>query len=234
GAELGLDVFAKSGQRPRFGVDLSTGIGDFDVYGDAGLRFGNDFAVVNADSKSALVAAGPALADPNTSQSAVAALDVPRLTGFKGQFVGGASWSRKYNDNDILTIGAEYFYNQAGYSDRTLYPTHLAYQSLRPDLPLANFFYLGRHYGAVTVLLPAPYSWNYTTFALSTLGNLSDRSYVSRLDYSVTFLTHLTFQAFAALHYGQDGGELRFSFHGPPFNVPTPLIDLGVALRLKF
>ena len=80
--------------------------------------------------------------------------------------------------------------------------------------------------------ISVPSSSGSPTFTFSTLGNLSDRSYVSRLDYAVTFLTHLTFQAFAAVHYGQEGGELRFSL--PSFNVPTPLVDLGVALRLKF
>jgi hypothetical protein len=222
GAELGLDIFAKRGQKARFGVDLSTGVGDFDVYGDVGIRFGDDFAVVNGDSLAALMA---------TPQ---APPDLPRLSGIKTQAVAGVSWARKYNDNDLFTVGAEYFYNQAGYSDRNLYPAHLAYAFLRPDLPMANFFYLGRHYGALSVSLPAPYSWNYTTFTLSTLGNLSDRSFVTRLDYAVTVLTHLTFQAFAGLHYGQEGGELRFRVSSSIINVPTPLVDLGVALRLKF
>ena len=36
------------------------------------------------------------------------------LSGIKTQAVGGVNWSRKYNDNDLFTIGAEYFYNQPG------------------------------------------------------------------------------------------------------------------------
>ncbi|MEA2696293.1 MAG: hypothetical protein QOI66_564 [Myxococcales bacterium] len=212
GAEIGLDVFAKKGQKARFGVDLSTGVGDFDVYADAAIRYGEDFYVVTEDNPT------PA-----------------RLSGVKTQLVAGASWSRKYNDNDLFTIGAEYFYNQPGYTGSGIYPILIQQAAMHLDLPLANFFYLGRHYAAVSLALPAPYSWNYTTFTLSTLGNLSDGSYVSRLDYSVTFLTHLTFQAFAALHFGQEGGELRFQYVANGVTiVPTPFVDLGVALRLKF
>jgi hypothetical protein len=36
--------------------------------------------------------------------------------------VFGANYSRKYNDNDLWTVGAEYFYNQPGYADASLYP----------------------------------------------------------------------------------------------------------------
>ena len=47
---------------------------------------------------------------------------------------------------------------------------------LTPLAEPATFFYLGRHYGAVFLSVPAPYSWDYTTFTLSTLGNFSDGS----------------------------------------------------------
>ena len=81
---------------------------------------------------------------------------------------------------------------------------------------MLNFFYTGRHYAALFASLPAPYSWNYTTFTFSTLSNLSDKSFVSRLDYSVTLLTHLTFEAFAGVHYGTRGGEFRIAIDIDP------------------
>src|SRR4029077_14729016 len=117
--------------------------------------------------------------------------DVVPQSGVKVQAVVGANWSRKYNDNDLFTIGAEYFYNQPGYADPSLYPGLLANKSGVPQL---NFFYTGRQYGALYASFPAPYSWNYTSFTLSTIGNLSDRSFVTRLDYSLTVLTHLSFE----------------------------------------
>ena len=120
---------------------------------------------------------------------------------------------------------------------------------------MLNFFYIGRHYAALFLSLPAPYSWNYTNFTLSTLANLSDMSFVSRVDYSVTLLTHLTLEAFVGVHYGTRGGEFRAGFDIPGQIVntsaavpPDPmamcgflpaqnfspiLLDLGVALRMK-
>ena len=169
------------------------------------------------------------------------------LSGIKTQAVAGINWSRKYNDNDVFTIGGEYFYNQPGYADASLYPGLL---SNNTGVPQLNFFYTGRHYAALFASLPAPYSWNYTTFTLSTIGNISDRSWVSRLDYSVTVLTHLSFEAFVAAHYGYKAGEFRLGadFAAQTAADPTmpancitypaasfdPLLfDFGVALRMK-
>ena len=164
----------------------------------------------------------------------------------KTQAVGGFTWARKYNDNDVFNLGGEYFYNSVGYSDPAIYPGLFFNDSHQPQL---NFFYTGKHYAALFASLPAPYSWNYTTFTLSTIGNLSDKSFVTRLDYSVTLLTHLTFEAFAAGHYGHLGGEFRLGvdipaqLNCPPpgmapdatvpaISVNAPVVDLGVALRL--
>src|SRR4029079_7853271 len=141
---------------------------------------------------------------PQTTSAAT--YGVTPLSGVKTQAVFGANYSRKYNDNDLWTVGAEYFYNQPGYADASLYPGLL---SNNTGVPQLNFFYTGRHYAALFASFPAPYSWNYTTFTLSTIGNISDLSFVSRLDYSLTVLTHLSFEAFAAVHYGTKAGGLR-------------------------
>src|SRR6185369_1391356 len=226
-AELGLDFLVKNGQRPRFGADLSLGLGDFDFYGDAGLRFGEDFPIVHKTGAAQVPCPTSGAVDPPINQQFTIE---PHASGFKPQIVGGVNWSTKYNDNDVFTIGAEYFYNSVGYSDTSLYPGLLFNVQQQP---VVNFFYTGRHYAALFASLPAPYSWNYTTFTLSTIGNLSDLSFVSRLDYSVTLLTHLTFQAFAAVHYGTLGGELRLKLEdkqvvcnpmtGMPSNQPVDL-----------
>ena len=91
---------------------------------------------------------------------------------------------------------------------------------------------------------PAPYSWNYTTFTFSTLGNLSDKSFISRIDYSVTVLTHLSVEAFVGVHYGHVGGEFRFelpssvtsqigALSGSTVLSTYPILDLGAALRIN-
>jgi hypothetical protein len=260
GAELGLDFFAKKGQKTRAGIDLSTGIWEFDVYGDLGLRSGQDFQVVHKVD----TVATPCLPDAATGIPPGATINdlysqyaLQPLSGLKVQAVGGINWSHKYNDNDMFTIGGEYFYNQPGYADTSLYPGLLFNSSHTPQL---NFFYTGRQYAALFASFPAPYSWNLSTFTLSTLSNLSDLSFISRVDYSYTLLTHITLEAFVGVHYGSRGGEFRLGFDIPaqytekplaagaspdpsgavPCNLSVPavkndpaLIDLGLALRMK-
>jgi hypothetical protein len=233
GVELGVDTYLRRDQNPRYGFDLSTGIGDFDVYADIAVRPGDDFYHYDANQNVFGV-----------------------FSGYETQAVAGITYSHKYNDNDAWTVGAEYFYNHPGYPSSVTPPQVIQavfnnLTSTAPDPTLkANafapvpFFYLGQQYGAVYLSLPAPYSWNYTTFTLSTLGNLSDKTFVTRLDYSVTILTHLSFEAFAAVHYGHLGGEFRLELPAglasqiaalSPSAVLNdyPIADLGVALRLK-
>ena len=74
---------------------------------------------------------------------------------------------------------------------------------------------------------------------MSTLGNLSDQSFVTRLDYALTVLTHLRFEAFASVHYGRKEGEFRFGvdnlvIDGRTFSLAPNLLDLGLALRVNF
>ena len=236
GAEIGLDALVKKGQKPRYGIDLSTGIWELDVHGDVGIRSGQDFCnVVPAGTSSAVgggscPAMGTASMDP-TVMTQAAMFDVAPLSGVKVQAVAGVDWSHKYNDNDMFTLGAEYFYNQPGYADTSVYPGLLLNSNYTPIL---NFFYTGRQYSAVFASFPAPYSWNLTTFTLSTLSNLSDQSFISRLDYSYTLLTHITLESFVGVHYGHAGGEFRLGFDIPGVGSRDPsLVDLGVALRLK-
>ena len=157
--------------------------------------------------------------------------------GFTPAISGGLSWTLAYGDNDTLTLGAEYFYNSLGYNNPALYPWLIYQGSFQP-------FYLGRHYGALFALWPAPWDKTHTSFTLSNLGNFSDRSFVSRLDYSVRVLTHLTLEAFAAVHYGNKGGEFRLEIdvpaglmvNGQPVPqifIPAPLFELGVGARIS-
>ena len=77
--------------------------------------------------------------------------------------------------------------------------------------------------------------------ALTAIANLSDRSFVTRLDYGVRLLTHLQLNAFAMLHLGEQG-EFRYEVHIPEgtpgfedgLHIPAQRLELGLWLRLDF
>ena len=91
------------------------------------------------------------------------------------------------------------------------------------------------------LLLPKPGPWNTTNFVFSTIASICDRTFVSRIDFSIVLLTYLRLESYVAVHYGVRGGEFRFALEAPalppyttaPLSVPPPLVDLGLALRLS-
>jgi hypothetical protein len=155
------------------------------------------------------------------------------------QVSGGLEYGVRYSDSDVIYLGAEWFYNQNGTSDTSATALFTGE---------TQFFYSGRHYGAVFISLPYPGLWNNTTFALSTVGNLSDRSFVTRLDMIQRVLTFMTLQCYAQVHYGRPG-ELTLGADAmtdtektlfkaalypddPSRELTNPIVDLGVWLRI--
>jgi len=230
--EIGIDGAAQRGMDPRLGVDFSTGLWEIDLRGEAALRKGSDAPRWRAPPP------GNAI-DP-------AALQAPAPGGLRTSAVLGAEWQHRYSDEDTFTVGAEYFWNQNGYGDAHVYPVLAFTNSFTP-------FYVGRHYTGAWLYLPKPGSWNLHTFTFSLLGNLSDASFVGRIDWSLTLLTYLTLETWLAGHAGAKGGEFRFGLDESvqlPTGVPcpagtttgtsgvcrvyfaTPVVDAGVALRM--
>ena len=224
-AELGLDAVVYRGKKPKFGGDLSFGLGDFDLYADAGLRYGSELPRRGYNPND--VAPG----DLSLNDWVDLKYPVSYRVGIKPQITVGGTYSLKYNDNDVFTVTGEYFYNTLGYDDPRVYPGLFLSNSFQ-------FFYTGRHYAALSAIAAAPYSWNYTTFTLSTLGNLSDQSFITRLDYSLTMLTHLRFEAFGAVNYGRRDGEFRLGVNdfalpgGGSFTLAPQSFSLGIGLRI--
>jgi hypothetical protein len=229
--ELGLGALVQRNRKPRLAADLSTGIWDLDLYGEVALRYGSEIDRVGYAPGAPLPSGAPFTTLVDTRYP------VYRESGIKPQVVGGLTYQYRYNDNDVWTLGGEYFYNGLGYGDPAVYPG-LVLPHASPLQDSVSFFYLGRHYAALFLLVPRPYSWDLTTFTLSTLGNLSDRSFITRFDYGLTLLTHLRFEAFVSVHYGRSNGEFRFEIQGlqlGPLAVPPRppgLVDVGVALRV--
>jgi hypothetical protein len=248
--ELGADAVVQSGHRPRFGVDVSTGVWDLDVYAEAALR-------TSVDTPRWRVVSHP---------PGLLVVERDHRLGFTPQVVAGATWAVKYSDEDAVTFGAEYFYDRSGYESAEIYPALLGIGATS-SVPAFTFdpgtgattianpvagqpnpftpFYLGRHYAGAFVSLPAPGRWNDTTLTLSLLGNLSDRSFIARLDHSVLVLTYLRVETFVAGRFGSRDGEYRLGSDGTfvtvpgaqgalPFPPSQPLIlDAGVAVRVS-
>jgi len=227
--ELSADFVAQRGHRPRFGVDGSVPVGDFDLHGELALRQGKDAPRWYL----------PPGADRPTQLDSWVKGEWTRLTP---AVVLGVDWSAKYSDEDSVLVSAEWYYDDAGYGSAQVYFPLLVSPLVSGD-PRAAFtpFYLGRQYAGLSVLLQAPGSWNDTTFNLSAIANLSDGSGLLRLDHSVVLNTYLTLETYAAGHLGHQGGEFRFGGTIPPqvgyttapILFPTAVVDLGVALRVK-
>jgi hypothetical protein len=224
--EMGIDMVARGGKRPVYGADLSTGLGPFDVYAEGAL-------LTEAPSPGYQV--NTALT-PGADLSGFVS-EVPR-TGHFAQVSTGATYTFGWRDNRLATVGLEYFYNQAGYSDATIYPALIFFGQYQP-------FYTGRHYAALYATAEGPDAEKRTNFTFSTLANVSDRSLISRLDFTWRVLTYLTFETYGSVHYGTQGGEFNFALstpaltYGGPGNVvpavsiPATVFDFGLGLRMS-
>jgi hypothetical protein len=250
--EVGVGAFGRQNSKAKFAGDFSFGVWDLDFYGEAALRNTSDVSMVSYAPQTA--AQWTKLESSNQGSALLpAAIDalyptpLTRAPGWKPQVTGGISYTRQYADKDTFTVGVEYFYNGLGYKNAEVYPGLILPRNTALLNP-ATFFYLGQHYLAVFATAPAPYSWDNTTFTLSALGNLSDNSGITRLDYSLTVLTHVRFEAYGAVHFGQKNGEFRFGMDGNSliplgsdqtlkdlankFSFAPSLFDLGVGLRV--
>jgi hypothetical protein len=227
--EVALDAIAQRGGGVKGGLDVSAGIWDLDVYADLALKTGTDHPLYELIPGS----------DPNDFLTGYR----PRTpSGFTPALTVGATWSIKYSDEDTVTLGAEAYFDSNGTDDSRLYPYLLGRQAFLGEATFTPF-YLGQAYGALFVVLPKPGRFNDTTLTFSTLGNLSDRSFLSRLDWSQVCLTYVTLEVYGQVHFGTAGGELRLGLDVPSFSaggqttpaihVAQPLFDLGVNLRVK-
>jgi hypothetical protein len=220
-AELALSSFVKDEAPLRFGADVSAGIGLFDVKAEGILSRGLGRKLFEGDLD-------------------FDAGDLPTEVDTEGRWyfegVVGAETQLKYTDTDTVALGAEYFFNQAGYDSATIYPFLFLNGGFTP-------LYTGQHYVAVYASAPSPLQFNDLQLILSTLGNLSDLSFLTRFDVQYTLLQYLTVNAFVVGHWG-NVGEFKLGIDIPPLPVVPGLedgfileneaVDVGLALRMAF
>ncbi|WP_194869422.1 hypothetical protein [Myxococcus sp. AB025B] len=228
-AEVGLSTVAQRGRKPRFGLDVSSALGPIDVYGEVALKKSTEQPLYRVPPGTT---AEDVLANPDIVEAYFP-------SGLTPQVTTGANYSFAYGENDIAVLGVEYFYNSTGYTSSFGYPFLLFKQAFQP-------LYTGRHYGSAYLFLDRPGSLERTSFNLFTLSNLSDKSYISRLNVTHRALSYLTVEAYGAVHYGHKGGEFRFGGFtlpgapagegeppNPPITINYPTFELGAGLRIS-
>lgn len=240
--ELGLGALVRRGAQPKFAADLSMGLGIFDLYAEGAL-------VDSAEIDRVSYLPGAQLPDPLPMSGSAADVVLARIrqavdayypayrtSGYRGQVVVGLNYTQRYADSDSFTLGLEYFANGLGYDEPTIYPG-LVFPRTQALQDSARFFYLGRQYGAVYLAFPAPFALDLHTFVLSGLCNISDRSCIARVDYSVQILTHLRLEAYVAGVFGRRNGEFTFGIETPSIDGirlgrQPSVWNAGIALRI--
>lgn len=219
--EISTTASVRRGRPLRFGADLSSGLWLFDVRAEVAATFNSSQPFFSGDVD---------------LERGVLPREVSRADEWIFQAVLGGEVAIPYSDTDSAIVGVEYFFNDAGYDDPRLYPLLFAEGAFVP-------LYVGRHYAAAYLVFAQPGSLDDATFIISAIGNLSDQSFLTRLDFSTLFLTFLTLNLWVATHYG-NVGELRLGLDIPPLaGVPgvedglrssPPFVDVGAALTLPF
>ena len=207
--ETGINVAVREDQPLRLGADFSGGIGPLE------LRFeGRSIPRRRANTWE-----GPLVLDPNAPEFPVRK---DRSNDWIPQASAGLEWGIPYGDDDTAYLTLEYFFNDAGYDDETIYPWLIFQGDFSP-------LYLGRHYVGLGLALPRPGGWNDTTLLATAISNLSDGSHIARLDYQVQVLTRLRVFCFVGAHFGNQG-EFRFELDVPA--VPgIPELENGLRIE---
>lgn len=251
--ELSLTAAGRSGRPVQLGADLSSALWLFDVRAEVAFLYddpGPFFRPAREGETTPIDEAAGFIADLLGTEipDELRAVPVDRRDEWIVQASAGAEIQIAYSAQDSLFLGAEYFFFNVGQRDASIYPALFAANAFVP-------LYTGQHYGAIFLALPNPGDWNRSTFSVSTLGNLSDRSFLSRLDFSTDLLTFATFNAYASVNWG-DVGEFRYSYRLDPvpfdgpipelppeqaafadlflngFTINAPRFNLGVAIRM--
>jgi hypothetical protein len=178
---------AKLGQQ-SLGLDLSSGLGAVDMNAEAAFVMHPSKLLYEGDL------------NPDAGE-----LPQERELDNKWLFqgLGGIGYTFNYSDNDSMTFGLEYFYNQLGYDKR-----ELAFYALSQQQ--ADFLYLGQQYLGAFLRLPQPLAFNNSTVILSGLHNQSDGTSILRLSNSWSIVQGLNADFYFS-HCLGDYGEFCFA-----------------------
>lgn len=225
GAELGASAVFHQARRPKYGFDFSSAAGPVDIHGEVALLGQSERPLWRLRE-------GVAVDSPYFERFERAEQGGPLV-----QATAGVTWVHNLNDFQQLTLGTEAFYNSAGYRDAALVPWLLFQDAFQP-------FYAAQLYAAGFLTFESAAVFDSGSFTLTNLANLSDLSFVARVDAQIRVLRALSVEAYLAVPYGTRGGEFRMGLDLPPLDlgggrtsgeihVETPALEVGIGLRLK-
>lgn len=195
--EISLTASFLQRRRPRYGLDWSMGVGPVDLNAELALVRDTDVRLWERTAE------GFAQRD----------FGGPKLLASGGM-------STQFRLADVFRVGLrlEGFYNPLGYEDRAF----LTWLQSTGDYR-ALFF--GRYYGMGQVSLSRR-SMYAPTLSLTAVANVSDQSYMSRLEYSMVVMTAVKFFVFVEAPFGARGSE--FLFQPDTAVAPLPAVGLGL------
>ncbi|MBZ4418096.1 hypothetical protein [Myxococcus sp. RHSTA-1-4] len=208
GEVIASAVFHQS-RRPRYGLDVSTGAGPLDLNAE--------LAWVSDSSTRLWAREGDGFVERE-------------LDGGKVLASAGVSTQFEFAERYLATVRLEGFYNPLGYDDRAFLPWLSTQGDFRP-------LFFGRYY-AMGQFNVGRRGLSELSLTLTTLANVRDASYLSRLDFRAAPFDArtITVQSFIEVPYGERGSEFRFeSVPADPSASPSGLgvFRAGLSLLMR-
>ena len=211
--EYAVSAAAKKDRPLRLGADASMAVWVFDLRLEAAILHNLQTPYYEGEFNIDAILSDPA--------SFSLPREIDRSEDWIPQVVAGLEIPIRYSDEDSLSLGAEYFYNGAGYADASLYPYLLFQGAYKP-------LYFGKHYAAGYLFLAGPGSWNDTSFIVSSIANLSDKSLVTRFDVRSQLRSWISVDGSVSWYTG-DQGEFSYGLEIPA--VPgVPGLEAGISV----
>ena len=194
--EIGVASLFRKSVDPKLGVDISSGVGDFDVTGELGVVF-------------------PRTGDPQWQ--AAAGLSWTWAYREDDSLVLGVEY---FHNQQGLTQDGVYNATKQAVIDQ------LAAGVAVPQLPSFTPLYTSRDYiGAVATVI-SPGSLNDSNISAISLTNLTDHSGTAQLNFSLVVLTDLTVETYAGMSYGDGElrGNIPYLQQRLPTEAAYPLV----------
>jgi hypothetical protein len=206
-SELSLTAAFQQGRRPRYGLGWSVGVGPLD--------FNTELALVRDSLARTWQRTGTGFSERP--------LDGPRVMAS-----GGVEGTFRLSDVYRANLRLEGFYNALGYDDRAMLTWVHSTQDYRS-------LFFGRVYGLAQVRVDRR-SLAEPGVGLTVLSNLSDPSFLARVDAGMSVLRDVSVLGYLELPFGERGSEFLFEPDSTVAELPASshlLFRAGLGVTIK-